>query len=92
MLDVLRQEGLTDLEFAVITYNGVTWENHAAGYEEATFPVMPDSSGVFYMYGANPYDVILVDKKGRLVSKESNFSSAARGDQVMARLRELHEE
>ncbi len=80
-----------DLALCTITFNGPTWESRVDGYDEVDFPVMPDTDGVTYMYGAEPYDVILIDKKGRMVTKEAEYgdSSVARVNQ---RIRELHAE
>ena len=95
MYQVLKGQGLTDLEFMVMTEigeDGPFWADHAQGYEQATFPVMPDVGGVFQTpYGADYYDVFLVDKKGRLVTKEANFSDE-KTDAVNQRIRELHAE
>jgi hypothetical protein len=94
MYEVLRSEGLTDLEFVVITMQGPTWEYHASGYDKATFPIEPDTDGVFYIYGATAYDVILIDKKGRLVSKQAGFddTDTAMVSKLNQRMRELYAE
>ena len=91
MENVLRAEGLVDLEFCTITFNGPTWESHASDYEKVNFPVMPDTDGVTYIYGAEAYDVILIDKQGRLVTKVAAFTDDAIS-RVNQRIRELHAE
>ncbi|MFH1129912.1 MAG: hypothetical protein V1754_01165 [Pseudomonadota bacterium] len=91
MMDELKAEGLKDLEFVAVTMSGVDWVDHAAGFDVATFPVMPDISGMYSLYSAEPYDVFLVDKKGRLVSKEGSFSVLL-VDELNKRIRELHAE
>jgi hypothetical protein len=90
MLDVLRKQGLTDVEFLAVTAPGPTWADRADGYEEASFPVMSDNGGVYYMYGVSPYDVILVDKKGRLVT--SDEFSTDKVDTLLRKIRDLHAE
>jgi hypothetical protein len=92
MLDKLRGEGLTDLEFMVVTQSGFTWEDHASGYDDVLYPVMPDTAGVYYVYGAQAYDVVLVDRKGRLVSKEKGFYDETMVNFLNQRLRDLHAE
>ena len=37
---------------------------------------MPDKNGVYYMYAADYYDALLLDKKGRLARKDTAFSEA----------------
>lgn len=89
MLSPLKAEGIAGLEFLTVTAPGFSWEYHAAGYDAVSFPVMPDGSGaVYYLYGATPYDVFLVDKKGRLVTRYSDFSDALIPT-VTQRLRQL---
>ena len=92
MHKVLRAEGLTELEFVAIMETGVEWNDpyRALSFEDATYPIMLDTVGVFYMYGADTYDVFLVDKKGRLVTKMP-FSEAMVLD-LNKRLRKLHAE
>lgn len=89
LLGKLRGEGITDLQCFAITAPGVRWEDRVPGYDTATFPVMIDSTGaVYYVYGANAYDVFLVDRQGRLVSRYQNFDSSMTNT-VKQRLREL---
>ncbi len=57
-----------------MTAGGVTWEYAAPGFDKVSFPVTPDTKGVWYLYGANYYDFFFVDKQGRLASKLSEFS------------------
>ena len=94
MLDVLRAEGYRNVEFMAVGTPGVGWESRAPGFDRITFPVMPDTDGVYYMYGVdpgNPYDAFLVDKRGRLVLREDPFTDA-HVQPWLRRIRELHEE
>ncbi len=89
--DELQDEGLTDVELASVATNATSWDQRAPGWDQVTYPVMLDASGqVFKLYGAQSYDIILVDKQGRLVTKVSYSESVL--DQVLQRIRELHAE
>lgn len=98
MLDVLRAQGLTDLEFMAVTWSDDGWEWHVEGYEQIDFPVMPDTVGVYYVYGANVDDVMLVDKKGRLVTKvniaaanpATGMLTSTLAESLNKKIRELH--
>ena len=91
MVDRLKDEGLTDVAFLAITTNATSWDdNRAPGFDEVTLPITLDSAGVFYLYSADSYDVILVDKKGRLVSKQQ-FPETTTAI-LNQRIRELHAE
>ena len=75
MKDKLKAEGLTEVEYLALTAPGYGWADHVPGYDEVDFPVMPDPMGeVFNLYGATYYDAYMVDKKGRLVTKQAMFS------------------
>lgn len=93
MLDPLRAAGKTKVELLAVTYAGVGWEYHAPGYEQVSFPVMPDSdqTGVYYIYGAQPYDMFLVDKSGKLAKKASNVESGDLGA-LRQQLQAIHDE
>lgn len=87
---------MTDFQLAVITgwdqaTNGPNWEDRALEYDEVSVPVMPDKSGVYYLYAADYYDAILIDKKGRLVARTRQFSSA-KIDDFKRKIRELYAE
>jgi peroxiredoxin len=91
MLDVLRSQGLNDVEFLAVTTSsqGGGWEDHAAGYETVGFPVLVDRTmGVFFVYGAVLDDIFLVDKQSRLVTK-TEFSLAL-VNELNSKIRELH--
>jgi hypothetical protein len=91
---VLKGQGFNDLEFMVITAwkdGKPNWDNHVPGFEAPTFPVMADKKDVHRLYSALTYDLMLVDKKGRLVSKLADYSSA-NAEELKRRLRELHAE
>jgi hypothetical protein len=92
----LRAEGLTDFELLAVTAwdqssGGPNWEDHAVGYDDASFPIMPDTNGVYYIYAADYYDALLVDKKGRLAHKDTNFSDEMI-DNYKTRIRALYAE
>lgn len=92
----LRSEGLTDFELLAVTgwdqiTGGPNWEDRASGYDDATFPVMPDTHGVYYMYAADYYDALLVDKKGRLARKDKSFSDEMI-DSYKSKIRALYAE
>lgn len=91
MYRVLKAEGLTQLEFmAIMEDSGMPWKDRAFGFDQASYPVMLDKGGVFYMYSAKAYDAFLVDKKGRLVTKVP-FSDAEVFN-LNSRIRKLHAE
>ena len=93
MLSPLRAEGLKDLEFLVITAPGFTWADHASGYDVAMFPVMQDDDrSVHTLYGADTYDVFLVDRKGRLVVSIEGFWDDTLISSINNRLRQLYAE
>jgi len=52
---------------------------------------MPDKSGVYYMYAADYYDALLVDKKGRLARKDKAFSDPMIED-YKTKIRDLYAE
>ena len=92
----LRGEGLTDFEALVITgwdqaTAGPNWEDRATGYDEVELPIMTDKTGAYYIYAADYYDAVLIDKKGRLVIKQRKFSAAA-FDGFRKKIRELYAE
>lgn len=92
MLNVLKAQGLTDLEFMVVTMQGPTWEYHAQGFEQVTYHVMPDVNGAVYdAFGADAYNVLLIDKKGRVVTMKSSFADELIPS-LNKRIRELHAE
>jgi hypothetical protein len=93
-MDLLKGQGLNNVEFLVITRSGPGWSDHAPGFEVATFPVMVDNAnqgGVYDIYDVPEYTVILVDKKGRLVTTEEDFSEET-VDALNRKLRDLHVE
>ena len=91
MLDVLRRQGLTDVEFLTITARGPTWADRAQGFDAISFPVLEDREGrVYTAFGASPYDVILIDKQGRLVTTERLSEETV--DFLNRKLRDLHAE
>jgi len=92
MVQALAQEGLADVAFlAVVAPGGTgTWADRAEGFDSASFPVMIDTKGIAYIYGAEPYEVVLVDKRGRLVTGERFNSDALAG--LKQRIRQLHAE
>lgn len=76
-----------------ITYRGPVWDDHVSGYEVATFPVMPDVDGeVYHLYGANTYDIFLVDKKGRLAKRFVAFYDDVQIPDIQNALRDLYTE
>jgi len=87
----LRAEGVTDLELVSIAGNATSWSQHASGWDEVAFPVMIDTDGIFYLYGAESYDIILVDKQGRLVTKDT-FPLDSDLGKLNQRIRDLHAE
>jgi hypothetical protein len=93
MLDVLRGEGLTDLEFVGVMGNAESWDDpHPDGFDEVTFPLMLDVAGVAFIYGTqDDYAAMLVDKQGRLVTTFS-LGGGVPVTEINQRLRELHEE
>jgi len=73
-----------------ITAPGVTWEHHAWGFGQISFPVMPDSVGtVQSLYSATTYDLYMVDRQGRMVEKIADFSDKNVND-VAKKVKELH--
>ena len=73
-----------------ITAPGVTWEHHAWGFGQITFPVMPDSAGVVQnLFSATTYDLYIVDRQGRMVEKIADFSDK-NISAVMKKVKELH--
>ncbi len=92
MKDKLKAEGITDVEYLAITGPGFTWKDHVEGYDKVDLPVMSDFYGtVFKLWSATFYDAFLVDKKGRLVLKQTSFSND-HFDFFNKRIRELHAE
>ena len=89
MIKPLKAEGYTKIEFLAVTAAGVTWEYHATGFEQVSFPVLPDTTGVTYLYGATAYDLFIVDKQGRLATKLSDFSDQDIAE-VDKKVRELY--
>jgi hypothetical protein len=87
---VLQDEGLTDVELLCVATNATSWDQRDPGFEQVTYPILLDTAGVFYMYGAESYDIILVDKLGRLVTKVSYDESLF--NEILQRIRELHAE
>lgn len=76
-----------------MTYQGVGWGDHVAGYDEADFPVMPDVDGKAYqLYGANAYDVFLIDRSGRLVTRFVEVYDNAQFPAIRSKLRDLYAE
>jgi hypothetical protein len=90
LLTPLRAEGLTDLVLPCLATNATSWDQHAPGFDEVSLPIMIDTDGVFYIYSADSYEMILVDRKGRLVTKEV-YSDAAVAV-MKQRIREVYAE
>lgn len=90
VFNVLRQEGVDQLELEIIVTHAQSWADRAENFNEAKIPVMLDTAGVFYIYSADSYDMVLIDKKGRLVSKEpfNPFDIS----KIQQRIRELYAE
>ena len=81
------------MEYLALTAPGFGWTDHVEGYEKVDFPVMPDTVGsVFNLYGATYYDVFLVDKKSRLVTKQPDFYDATHMEKLKQRIRQLYAE
>lgn len=71
--------------------NGRSWEDRAGGFEQARYPLLLDPTGaIFYLYGTESYELIFIDRKLRLVEKETFTDSALPA--MKQRLRELHAE
>jgi hypothetical protein len=101
----LYAEGLVDFELPCIATNASSWEDRTRNcigpepcpidpFAQVDLPIMLDTSGVFYIYSADSYQMILVDKQGRMVAKEVCASEGC-ADQIPAvkqRLRELYAE
>lgn len=85
----LKAEGFADIEFLAVTAAGVTWDHKAPGYDQVSFPVVPDTASVYYLYGATYYDFFMVDKQGRLASKMSDFSDKDTSE-AAKKVKELH--
>jgi hypothetical protein len=91
VLKPLRSEGLTDIELVGVFTNGKSWGDHNPEFDGVTFPMLLDpEGGVFYLYGTSSYEVIFVDKKQRLVSKQIFDDSLTL--QYLQKARELHDE
>jgi hypothetical protein len=91
MYQVLKSEGLTAIEFLGVMAGHISWDQRLSDFEKPTYPLMLDSSGISYIYSGSPYDVFLIDKKGRLVTKEPDFS-VERIKPTNKRIRELYVE
>ena len=91
MYKVLKAEGLKEIEFLGVMASHIPWEDRYSDFDKPTYPLMLDTSGVIYIYSASTYDVYLIDKKGRLVTKEPDFS-ITRIKAINTRIRELHAE
>lgn len=93
MIDPLLQEGLTDFQTIAVTYPGEDWSVHAAGMEQCSFPIMPDTMGVYDLLGAKLFTMMLVDKKGRMVSTFDDFGDNVEAiEKLKKRIRELYVE
>ena len=91
MLEPLRAEGLTEVQVVGVFTNGSSWESHNPGFDQVSFPMLLDpQASTFYLYGTTSYDVIFVDRKQRLVKKETFDTSLV--PSIKQRLRELHVE
>ena len=100
----LHSEGLTELEVPCIATNASSWEQRyrscpSSGpcddpFAQVELPVMLDAGGgVFYIYSADSYHMILVDKQGRLAAKEiCSGDCSVEIQRVKQRLRELYAE
>ncbi|MCK5800831.1 MAG: hypothetical protein KAI47_26770 [Deltaproteobacteria bacterium] len=76
-----------------MTYQGPAWKDRVSGYETATFPVMPDVKGEVYVrYGADVYDVFLIDRQGRIASRFVGVYDDMQFPQILNKLRDLHAE
>ena len=95
-MEPLAKEGTAFELLAVTGYDPVsdwpTWEDRAAGFDQVTFPVMPDRAGVYYLYAADDYDAVLIDKQGRLVRKDNDFAADELLDAYKKKIRELNVE
>jgi hypothetical protein len=101
----LHSEGLTELEVPCIATNASSWDQRAMAclgpepcpadpFAQVDLPVMLDTGGVFYIYSADSYHMILVDRQGRLVAREICASEGCSVEiqRVKQRLRELYAE
>lgn len=96
VLDPLRGTGCTDLEALDVTIDNTTWEQRVPGFDTVSLPVMPGGESSGYIWGVEPHNLFVVDREGRLVLKEQNFSQSLFSDQVVEqlneRIREIHDE
>lgn len=96
MLDVLRSEGLADLEAVAVTIDNTIWEDRVPGFDSVSFPVMPGAESSGYIWGVDPHNLFVVDREGLLVLKEQNFSQSLFSDdvvnQLIKRIREIYDE
>ncbi len=101
----LHSEGLTDFELPCIATNAASWDQRTTGcsgpepcptdpFAQVELPVMLDTAGVFYIYSADSYHMILVDRQGRLVAREicASEGCAVEIQRVKQRLREIYAE
>lgn len=73
-----------------VTAPGVTWEHHAYGFDQVSFPVIPDSAGLVQsLFSATTYDLFIVDRQGRMADKIADFSDKNISD-VAKKVKELH--
>ncbi len=93
MVGALAGEGIRDVQAMAVTHGDVGWENRADGFNSVTFPVLRDNAQVHVWdaYGADYYELYLVDKKGRLVTKEADFTASS-VTRVNGRVRQLYAE
>lgn len=55
--------------------------------------MLPDAQGdVYQRYGADAYDVFLIDRKGRLATRFVGVYDTLQFPQIMNKLRDLHAE
>lgn len=97
MLEPLVTQGYSGVQFISVSIDpSVAWPQRAVGFDTARFPVLIDTAGAHYTWGAFPHELFLVDRWGRLVSKEADFSVALSSDppieRLLTRIKELHGE
>lgn len=74
--------------FAIVL-DDFSWADHAAGFDLLEGPVLADGGRVHELYSAEAYDLLLVDRAGKIAASWHHISDMTFTAEIRDKAREL---
>jgi len=89
VLDPLAREDLDGPEMLTVVLDDFSWAQHVAGYELLEGPVLADGGRVHELYSARAYDVLLIDREGKIAASWHGVTDMTLTAAIRDKAREL---